>query len=100
MIPHTQSFVFPPQPKSSTASGENNLAEFEINMNENEAFILPLDPGTTFVYSGYLLTHRQQIRKRNDDAKPFINIVSYSSQKLFRHLMQSFRREVKENTGR
>ena len=88
----------PPQPKACDKNGEYNLAEFEFNTNDDEAYVLPLRPGTILIYSGYLLTHRQQIRKRNEQYKPFINIVSYSSQKLFRHLMQSFRREVKENS--
>jgi len=88
----------PLQPRACNEKGTHNIAEFELNISEDEAFVIPLDPGTILVYSGYLLTHRQQIRKRNENVKPFINIVSYSSQKLFRHLMQSFRREVKENT--
>ena len=89
----------PPQPKAYVKNSEHSLAEFEFNIKDYEAYVLPLKPGTILIYSGYLLTHRQQVRKRSDDRKPFINIVSYSSQKLFRHLMQSFRREVKEDTS-
>ena len=88
----------PPQPKASVKYGKHNLAEFEFNVKEDEAYVIPLQPGTILVYSGYLLTHRQQVKKRSVEFDPFINIVSYSSQKLFRHLMQSFRREVKEDS--
>ena len=42
-----------------------------------------------------MLTHRQQIKKLNDRVKPFVNIVSYNSQKMFNHMMESFRREIK-----
>ena len=75
-----------------------NKAEFEFNISDSEAIVIPLDIGTTLVYSGYMLTHCQQIRKLDNDVKPFINIVSYNSQKMFNHLKESFRREIKLNS--
>ena len=77
-----------------------NKAEFKFNISNEEAVVIPLRIGTTLVYSGYLLTHRQQIRKLNKDVKPFINVVSYNSQKMFNHLMESFRREIKMDSRR
>ena len=84
-----------PQEKEKTVKGRYNNAEFEFNISNEEAVVIPLRVGTTLVYSGYMLTHRQQIRKLNEDVKPFINVVSYNSQKMFSHLMESFRREIK-----
>ena len=71
----------PPHEKEKTARGMYNKAEFELNITDNEAIIIPLDIGTTLIYSGFMLTHRQQIRKVNEDIKPFVNVVSYNSQK-------------------
>ena len=90
----------PPHEKESTDTGMYNIPEFEFNITDNEAIVIMLDIGTTLVYSGFLLTHRQQIRKLKDDVKPFINIVSYNSQKMFNHLMESFRREIKIDSKR
>ena len=85
----------PPHEIEKTKNGIYNKAEFELNISDSEAIVIPLDIGTTLVYSGFMLTHRQQIRKLKDDVKPFVNIVSYNSQKMFNHLMESFRREIK-----
>ena len=81
-------------------SGIYNKAEFELNINANETIVIPLEIGTTLVYSGYLLSHRQQIRRQNDSVAPFVNIVTYNSKKMFNHLMESFRREINEDTRR
>ena len=85
----------PPHEVEITKTGIYNKAEFEFNISDSEAIVDPLDIGTTLVYSGFMLTHRQQIRRTNENVKPFVNIVSYNSQKIFNHLMESFRREIK-----
>ena len=90
----------PPHEEESTGSGMNNRAEFEFNVNDNEAVVIPLTIGTILIYSGLMLTHRQQIKKLNENVKPFVNIVSYNSQKMFNHLMESFRREIKIDSKR
>ena len=54
-----------------------------------------MHPGTVFCYSGYMLTHRQQLTMGTHQSEPFINIVSYNSKRLFSNLMESFRREIK-----
>ena len=41
-----------------------------------------MQPGTVFSYSGYMLTHCQQITVGTDDSAPFINVVSYNSKRL------------------
>ena len=50
--------------------------------------------GTCFIYSGFLLTYRQQIYMLNDQGNPFLNIVSYNSKRLFENMLQSFRRYI------
>ena len=87
----------PPHDIEKTNTGTYNKAEFEFNLTDNEAIIIPFDIGTTLIYSGFMLTHRQQIKKMNENIKPFVNIVSYNSQKMFNHLMESFRRDIKLN---
>jgi len=90
----------PRHPQESTTSGYFNIGEFEINITDEKAFVVPLKIGTILVYSGYLLTHRQQIRKKNTNVSPFVNVVSYNSEKLFNHLMESFRREINVKSRR
>ena len=71
----------PPHEKEKTKKGEYNKAEFEFNICIDEAIVLPFDIGLTLVYSGFMLTQRQQIRRVNENVLPFVNIVSYNSQK-------------------
>ena len=66
--------------------------KFELNINEELTFLIPMDIGTCFTYSGFLLTHRQQIYMLTDRANPFINIVSYISKHLIKNMLHSFRR--------
>ena len=54
-----------------------------------------MHPGTIITYSGYMLTHRQQIIDLDTLSIPFLNIVAYNSKRLFANLMESFRRDIK-----
>ena len=76
---------------------KKNIARFELNLNNNSMMIIPMDVGTVFTYSGFLLTHRQQILNETSSAPPFINIVSYNSKRLFENMLQSFRRYLEDN---
>ena len=69
-----------------------NQGKFELNINEELTFLVPIDIGTYFAYSEFLLNHRQQIYMLNDQANPFLNIVSYNSKCLSENMLQSFRR--------
>ena len=86
--------------KKKTTTGLYNKAEFEFNITNDEAVVIPLRVGTTLVYSGFMLTRCQQVRRLNDEVKTFVNIVSYNSQKMFNHLMESFCREIKIDSKR
>ena len=47
----------PNQLAKETSTGKKNKGRFELNLNENETFIIPMGIGISFVYSGFLLTH-------------------------------------------
>jgi len=42
----------PPQEIKKTVTGLYNKAEFVINISEDESIVIPLEIGTTLVYSG------------------------------------------------
>ena len=82
----------PTQLPKKNFSRRKNKGQFELNINESDTFVIPMKIGTTFAYSGFLLTHRQQIFNFSEDAAPFTNLVSYNSKRLFENMLQSFRR--------
>jgi len=59
--------------------------------------IIPMNIGSLFTYSGFLVTHRQQIHNPTDEVVPFVNVVSYNSKRLFENMLQSFRRYLGED---
>ena len=59
-----------------------------------------MQPGTIFTYSGYMMTHRQQLKKKLNRKEPFVNIVSYNSKRLFSNVMKSFRSDIDEDKKR
>ena len=74
---------------------KNNKGKFEFFIDEDKIMVIPMHPGLILTYSGYLLTHRQQIYGGNELSPPFMNIVAYNSKRLFSNLMESFRRDIK-----
>ena len=64
-------------------------------LNIDQIIIVPMHPGTIITYSGYMLTHRQQIIDLNTLSILFLNIVAYNSKRLFANLMESLRRDIK-----
>ena len=68
-----------------------NLGKFELHINDNCVMVIPMEIGTPFAYSGYLLSRRQQIHNETTDMLPFVNIASYNSKQLFENMLQSFR---------
>ena len=79
------------------SKGEKNKGRFELNLNENKTFIIPMEIGTSLVYSGFLLTHCQQIHNLSCDTNPFVNVASYNSKQLFENMLQSFRHYLGDN---
>ena len=82
----------PNQIMNKNKNGSTNSGSFEFIINSKSTIVIPMTIGTIFTYSGFLLTHRQQIRNKSTIDKPFVNIVSYSSKRLFENMMESFRR--------
>ena len=70
-----------------------NKRKFEFMVNNNENLSLSLSSGIILVYSGYILTHWQQIIF-NNETPPFINLVTYNSKRLFSNLLESFKRDI------
>ena len=84
----------PPKISSINENETTNKAKFEFMLNADKILIIPMHPGTIITYSGYLLTHRQQIIDLDTLSLPFLNIVAYNSKRLFSNLMESFRRDI------
>ena len=76
--------------------GYKNCGNFEFITNSDSTIVIPMAIGTILTYSGFLLTHRQQIQNKSTVDKPFVNVVSYSSKRLFENMMMSFRRYLDE----
>ena len=89
--------VVPNQETCSKSNGFNSRARFELVINESTTILINMYPGGLFTYSGYMLTHRQQLKSNMKDAEMFVNIVSYNSKRLFCNVMESFQRDIKED---
>ena len=86
--------VVPSSNKSLQTNKKRNIGKFEFFIDEDKIMVLPMHPGLVLTYSGYLLTHRQQISGGDEFSLPFMNIVAYNSKRLFSNLMESFRRDI------
>ena len=88
-----------PQQKDTSlaTNGKYCLARFEFVVNSYTSVVIPMYPGVIFSYSGYMLTHRQQLNKSRSNNEIFTNVVTYNSKRLFSNLMESFRRDNKED---
>ena len=97
-LPHTECdssytlICVPNQKLNNHVPGNKNNACFQLVVNSKTTISVPLTVGTILTYSGYLLTHRQQILNRDSNLNPFVNIVSYNSKRMFENMMESFRR--------
>jgi len=69
-------------------------ANFEFYINEENIFVVEMFPNTSFKYSGYLLTHRQQLMKEQYKNHLFLNISTYCSKRLYDNMMKSFHRQI------
>ena len=66
---------------------------FLFYINKKINLSLPMNPGTSIVFSGKLLTHRQScnVYKATED-ELFFNFGAYGNKKLYNHIKQSFKR--------
>lgn len=71
---------------------KGNGANFEFYINSETTIFLQMIPNTSFMYSGYLLTHRQQLSSTKKQKSSFINIATYCSKRLFNNMSKSLER--------
>ena len=57
----------------------SNKTKFEFLINKDEILVVSMHPGTIMSYSGYMLTHREQIINLDELSLPFLNLVAYDS---------------------
>ena len=70
---------------------------FSFKLSTDISIIFPLNKGTTVMFSGLYLTHRQLSNKIDTDKKDaFVNFASYGNARLYRHIRNSLKR-VKES---
>ena len=69
-------------------------ANFEFCINSKCTIFVRMLPNTSFIYSGHLLTHRQQLTQKGNDKISFLNIATYCSKRLFDNMSKSFQRKI------
>ena len=67
-----------------------NRFNFIFRINNTKHIQLRMIPGTSFLFSGCLLTHRQECEKNGKTN--FFNVASFCNKRLFDHIRQSFMR--------
>ena len=82
----------PQQPNMNWGKGDG--ANFEFYINSKTTIFLRMIPNTSFMYSGYLLTHRQQLSMLRNAKMDFINIATYCSKRLFNNMSKSLERHL------
>ena len=91
---HDSSYTILTVPRQTEVDWKKQGARFQFQVNENLKFQLPMTPCVGIFFSGYLLTHRQQISTKNPTGFDFINFGTYCNRRLFNNMMMSFRRQV------
>ena len=66
---------------------------FNFMLTKDIKYSIPLNAGTSILFSGKYITHRQSCCVVDDvDDDTFFNFASYGNARLFRHIMKSFNR--------
>ena len=55
----------PNQTLSKAKNGFKNRGSFELIINSDSTIVIPMAIGTILTYSGFLLTHRQQMQNKS-----------------------------------
>ena len=78
---------------SQVKRNKSNQYHFLFQFSKKYNIGIPMNIGTTIVFSGKLLTHRQSsMMFDNADDDLFFNFGSYGNKKLYNHIKKSFRR--------
>ena len=82
-------------PKQDEISKGKQEYSFLFDIKENHNISIRLNAGTSFVFPGKLLTHRQSCNLTTQmKEETFINFVSYGTQRLVTYIKQSFMRNI------
>ena len=79
---------------------DRNDSYFLFQVNPNNTIALKLIDFTSFIFHGFMITHRQFCEDGYEEEKVrnlkenFFNIACYSNKRLFDHLKQSFKRKI------
>ena len=89
--------VVPTQETCTKSNGFNSCARFELVINKSTTILIKMYPGILFTYSGYMVTHQQQLNQNMTESEMFVNIVCHNSKRLFCNIMELFWRDIKED---
>ena len=56
--------IVPKQVVDKEDNEPSHIGRFEFNINEDTTIVIPMNPGLLMTYSGFMLTHRQQLLKK------------------------------------
>ena len=71
-------------PRQANESYKGTEVNFILELMHHDNVGVKLDPGTTFLFSGKYLTHRQSMSDNSASPNvPFINIASYGNERLY-----------------
>ena len=73
----------------------NDRYDFIFQLKGNKHINLHMLPGTSFIFSGMYLTHRQNRlidTNSNEDNEHFFNIASYGNKRLFSHIRSTLKK--------
>ena len=86
----------PQQVRNKTSSRYH----FNFKFSNDVTYGIPLNAGTSVLFSGQYITHRQScyIVDKTDD-ETFIDFASYGNVKLFRHIQKKFTRMKEAKKG-
>ena len=70
------------------------LPSFQFKIKEDTILEVPLQEGTTIIFSAYMLTHRQNlvIDESLKNMYPFFNVASFGNMRLFTHMRKTIQR--------
>ena len=83
----------------NTSKSSDSIPQFDfLYMIKPKCYVgIDMKIGTTFLFSGYMLTHRQHCYPPPESNDYFFNLASYGNKRLFNHLKTSLLRIMDNN---
>ena len=100
-IVHTEmdsSYTLITVPHQPDCNWQQKQTQFNFHIGCDERIIIRMTPGICFMFSGYLLSHNQEIPVKNKMAHEqciLINYATYANKRLFDNMLKSFKRQHK-----